>query len=169
MAMEPSPYSMDETAILKYDNFFSQLDIDGRRAVSLVQCATLFEKAQLAPAALSGVMALADADGDGMLDRVDFRIAMHLLHLAVRGFPVPSSIPAALAVSSWGVGTDDAPPVAALSQPPPFIGADGVGIAPSELLHYRTLFLAHEPAPGVGLEGDAAVDVLSHSELPWEA
>ncbi|KAL1498464.1 hypothetical protein AB1Y20_013789 [Prymnesium parvum] len=100
--MAASIYDLDEAVIEKYDSYFALLDTSNRGILDYVQCTPLFEKANLPAPTLASVVALADSDGDWRLDKKDFRIAMHLLYLAVQGHPVPTSVPAALAASARG-------------------------------------------------------------------
>ena len=88
--MDASLYVITTEDSAKYDNYFALLDPEGRGVVTPAQCAPLFQKALLPEDVLGGVLRLADADSDGMLDKRDFRIAMHLLNNAVKGHPVPA-------------------------------------------------------------------------------
>lgn len=166
-------WTLGSEDISRYDGFFALLDPDSRGIVTLHAAAPLFEKANLPPESLNGVWKLADADGDGLLDKVDFRIAMHLANQAKRGHRLPSSLPASLAISAWGgelgSGLDGEADVATGASCSSAVGtARASALSRAELLHYRGVFESNEPAPGAGLSGDVAVAVLSQSQLTME-
>jgi hypothetical protein len=55
--------------------------------------------------ALARRRSMADAGGDGKLDRVEFSVAMWLINLAIAGSPLPTKLPPLL-VKSLQAGGD---------------------------------------------------------------
>lgn len=154
----------------RYDGYFVLLDATGSGRgpgrVSRAQAEPLFDRAGLPADVIDLVWSLADPEGCGALPLAGFRMAMHLATLAVQGHPVPASMPAAIERTAHF----DLP-----EQPPPGRAAAAAGsavdetlpvepMAPSELAHYRAVFLAAEPARGGGLGGEAAARVLAKSQ-----
>ena len=171
--MDPNAplYTITAEDIQKYDGYFAILDPEGRGVVTHSQCAPLFQKALLPEDVLGGVLRLADADNDGMLGKRDFRIAMHLLQNSVKGIPVPASIPAPLAMSSWGMevgsGVDGSflAPTAMAPAAHAAVGFAGGGIPSDELWRYRSVFQQHEPVAGVSSRRIS--NLVARSEGGW--
>lgn len=89
------PWVVTAESAHKYDVYFLQLTthehVEGRAAVDLLK------KSGLPQDALRAIWSLADMDQDGRLDRVEFRVAMHLVVCASkRNIPLPSALPPAL-------------------------------------------------------------------------
>ena len=73
---EPAKITDEDAA--RYDSFFVLLDAVGSGRVSRSQAEPLFERAALAANDVDRIWKIADADGDGMLSLVEFRVAMQL-------------------------------------------------------------------------------------------
>ncbi|XP_045103341.1 intersectin-1-like isoform X15 [Portunus trituberculatus] len=99
------------------------------------QAKGFFLQSRLPPPVLGIIWALSDVDGDGKMDLHEFSIACKLINLKLRGFTLPSTLPASLKQSACvGVGGAPAPAPApvgpsAASGPVSTGGAAGFGIA----------------------------------------
>ena len=62
----------------RYDGYFVLLDASGNGQINRTAAEPLFERAALQPHQVAHIWALADIDGDEMLNPSEFRIAMHL-------------------------------------------------------------------------------------------
>ena len=92
----------------------------------------------------------------------------------MQGTTLPAFLPPALAEAARAVATA-APPLAvgASSMMPTACSSSSgngllVPIAPSELAHYRAIFLTAEPQRGGGVSGEVGVRVFAPSGLPKE-
>ncbi|XP_045103346.1 intersectin-2-like isoform X19 [Portunus trituberculatus] len=89
------------------------------------QAKGFFLQSRLPPPVLGIIWALSDVDGDGKMDLHEFSIACKLINLKLRGFTLPSTLPASLKQSACvGVGGAPAP------APAPVGGVPLAGMAP---------------------------------------
>ncbi|XP_063874279.1 intersectin-1-like isoform X14 [Scylla paramamosain] len=97
------------------------------------QAKGFFLQSRLPPPVLGIIWALSDVDGDGKMDLHEFSIACKLINLKLRGFTLPSTLPASLKQSACvGIGGAPAPaPLgpSAASGPVSTGGAAGVMVA----------------------------------------
>jgi len=85
-------WSIPATERVKYDQIFEGLQpVSGLLTGDKVKPVLL--NSNLPVDVLSRVWELSDIDGDGMLDREEFTVAMHLVYRALEKNPVPASIP----------------------------------------------------------------------------
>lgn len=85
-------WSIPATERVKYDQIFEGLQpVSGLLTGDKVKPVLL--NSNLPVDVLSRVWELSDIDGDGMLDREEFTVAMHLVYRALEKNPVPTSIP----------------------------------------------------------------------------
>ena len=68
----------DAADAARYAGFFQHLDEQAAGKLSRVQAEPLLARSQLSDAALAQVWALADADGDDLLDFAEFKVATHV-------------------------------------------------------------------------------------------
>uniref|UniRef100_A0A0P4WZ00 Intersectin-1 n=1 Tax=Scylla olivacea TaxID=85551 RepID=A0A0P4WZ00_SCYOL len=87
------------------------------------QAKGFFLQSRLPPPVLGIIWALSDVDGDGKMDLHEFSIACKLINLKLRGFTLPSTLPASLKQSAC-VGIGGAP------APAPLGGVPLAGMAP---------------------------------------
>ncbi|CAH1121161.1 unnamed protein product [Ceutorhynchus assimilis] len=76
----------------KYDKVFDQLNpVDGK--VTGMAAKSEMVKSKLPNTVLSKVWKLADVDKDGMLDKEEFALAMHLINIKIDGNDLPAELP----------------------------------------------------------------------------
>ena len=104
----------------KYDGFFRELHHDGRGAVMGKEGAAFFSKSGLSKQVLRQVWQLSDLEGNGQLDRAEFRTAMHLISSIRQGKLAETMLPGRLDRSgvNWVRVVGENPPAPG--------GADGV-------------------------------------------
>ena len=68
----------DAADAARYAGFFQHLDEQAAGKLSRVQAQPLLTRSQLSEATLAQVWALADADGDDLLDFAEFKVATHV-------------------------------------------------------------------------------------------
>lgn len=61
---------------------------------------SVFAHAMLSAEMIAKIRSLSDIDGDGKLDRQEFRIAMHIINSCLKGFEIPSQVPQDLILDS---------------------------------------------------------------------
>ena len=74
---------------IKYDALFASADANGDGFVDGSEAKTFFAVSQLPKAELKLIWALADRSMDSKLDRIEFRMAMHLIYSRMSGYPLP--------------------------------------------------------------------------------
>jgi len=75
-----------------FDDAFDKLaPVDGK--VGAVQAKVEFDKTKLPNSVLNKVWRLSDIDGDGMLDRDEFCLAMYLIGVKLKDYDLPDSLP----------------------------------------------------------------------------
>jgi len=75
-----------------FDDAFDKLaPVDGK--VGAVQAKVEFDKTKLPNSVLNKVWRLSDVDGDGMLDRDEFCLAMYLIGVKLKDYDLPDSLP----------------------------------------------------------------------------
>ncbi|XP_063874281.1 intersectin-2-like isoform X16 [Scylla paramamosain] len=88
------------------------------------QAKGFFLQSRLPPPVLGIIWALSDVDGDGKMDLHEFSIACKLINLKLRGFTLPSTLPASLKQSACvGIGGAPAPAPLALDTAEAHAGA----------------------------------------------
>eukprot|EP00158_Paraphelidium_tribonemae_P009225 Partr_v1_DN28807_c1_g1_i3_m33683 putative Epidermal growth factor receptor pathway substrate len=81
---------------VKYDSFFSSLDLQKREYLGGDQAAPFFMKSGLPEAVLSSIWSLIDTDKSGKISRDKFAAAMYMIHKKLAGAPLPQVLPASL-------------------------------------------------------------------------
>jgi len=87
------PSSLTDQEIYKYDNLFLQADLNKDDFVDGLEAKAYFSKGKLNTQQLAKIWELADLEKDGKLSRGEFRVAMHLIYCALKGQPIPDTLP----------------------------------------------------------------------------
>ncbi|XP_071510092.1 uncharacterized protein [Diadema antillarum] len=94
-AMSDSAWVVTPESKAKYDSIFDGLSpIDNKLSGDKVK--GVFMNSKLPVDVLSRIWDLSDIDKDGLLDRDEFAVAMHLVYRAIQKDPVPTVLPANL-------------------------------------------------------------------------
>jgi epidermal growth factor receptor substrate 15 len=78
---------------MRFNLYFDQLDATRRGFVNGDEAARFFLESKLPESVLAHIWNLSDIDNDGRLTRVEFILAMYLIHLKLRGQPLPQTLP----------------------------------------------------------------------------
>jgi hypothetical protein len=84
----------------KYDNLFLATDLNNDGLIDEFEMQSVFAHAMLPAEMIAKIRSLSDIDGDGKLDRQEFRIAMHIINSCLKGFEIPSQVPQDLILDS---------------------------------------------------------------------
>lgn len=101
---------------IQFDAFFDKIDTKRTGFVQGTDAVEFFTNSRLPEADLAQIWDLADSSQQGRLSRDQFAVAMHLIHKRLRGEPLPSTLPNALALPQ-GASPAMAPAVAAHQSP----------------------------------------------------
>ena len=75
-----------------FDEAFDNLaPVEGK--IGAVQAKSEFDKSKLPNSVLNKVWRLADVDGDGLLDRDEFCLAMYLINVKLKDYDLPETLP----------------------------------------------------------------------------
>ena len=174
---DESVWKLPADAASRYDAYFRLIDIHGNGRISRTEAVPLFERSELPDSELLLIWSLADVDGDGMLSLTEFRVAMHLTTLAVDRYPLPARLPLALQEHARGElpSAAERPLSRAATASAPRGGGlhrgtseSASSIAPTELAHYRAVFLSAECERGKGISAEEAAPILAQTGLTEE-
>jgi len=85
--------TLSEQEKYKYDNLFLQADANKDGYVDGNEAKIYFTKANVPVDKLAAIWSLAQVDKDNRLNKGEFRIAMHLIYMVLKGEPLPESVP----------------------------------------------------------------------------
>ncbi len=133
----------------KYDALFDQLRPDAEGKLPGDKVRQVMMGSKLPVGVLGKIWDLSDVDRDGMLDRYEFTVAMHLVYRNLQGDPVPAELPAELtpakvpkSLSSVANGASSSTPTPAPAAAAPAQTVEAVPwvINAGEKLRYNALF-----------------------------
>jgi hypothetical protein len=88
-----SPWWVSPQQRAEYESHFRRLTNNSASYVTGAQAREFFSMSRLPNDILARIYTMADIDKDGVLDLIEFSIAMHLIHKILSGLELPSQLP----------------------------------------------------------------------------
>eukprot|EP01119_Soliformovum_irregulare_P017918 TRINITY_DN53_c0_g1_i1.p1 TRINITY_DN53_c0_g1~~TRINITY_DN53_c0_g1_i1.p1 ORF type:complete len:486 (-),score=122.06 TRINITY_DN53_c0_g1_i1:89-1507(-) len=147
------PTRISDDDLFKFDNLFVQADQDQDGFVNGQEARTYFTKAKIPTDKLAAIWELSERDGDGKLNRGEFRVAMTLMYWLLRGNDLPQAVPSAFVTyaASAASSVQGPTPVVKASQPPPVVNqlTTQAPIQPTPPLNQQGMGYGQQPHPSV--------------------